>query len=198
MSAFRRKENRASYRRNFFFVTEGVASEQAYLKIVWNRLQLRERCTPRYCHRNSGIPAMLTKAREVEEGDLFKPGRGDEIWIILDHDEQSHFPEQFESLAEWEDQKPYRHVAISSPRFEFWLLLHVDEQPHRDKCKSDDYMQQRIPNFKNLPIGTTAITADRIRAAMKRALCPPMPNCRKPSVVGSGLGLLIQRLLTMA
>ena len=102
------------------------------------------------------------------------------MWIILDCDEQCHFPEQFEKLSAWENEKPYRHVAISAPRFEYWLLMHLDEHPSKEKCMSDDYMQQRIPNFKRLPIGTTAITRERIMAALERANATVSPCCEYP------------------
>ncbi|MBQ8516640.1 MAG: RloB domain-containing protein [Akkermansia sp.] len=194
MSNYRRIQDRSRYRKSFFFVTEGEASEEAYLKIVWNRLGLREYCNARFCHEKSSIPAMLATAKKVEKDTSFNPRKGDELWIILDYDEQCHFPEQFKELASWEEEKPYRHVAISSPRFEYWLLMHLDEQPSKDKCKSDDYMQQRIPNFKKLPIGTTVITQPRILTAMKRANSTAIPSCDTPSITGSGLGQLILRL----
>lgn len=195
MSNYRRIQDRCRYRKSFFFVTEGAATEEAYLKIVWNRLELREYCNARFCHEKSSIPAMLITAGKVEKDSAFNPRKGDELWIILDCDEQCHFPEQFEKLSAWENEKPYRHVAISTPRFEYWLLMHLDEHPSKEKCMSDDYMQQRIPNFKRLPIGTTAITRERIMAALERANATVSPCCEYPFKVGSGLGRLIQRLL---
>jgi len=195
MSNYRRNQGGSRYRKSFFFVTEGAATEQAYLKIVWNRLQLRERCNPRFCHEKSSIPAMLATAKKVERDSSFNPRKGDERWMILDYDEQCHFSEQFEELSAWEKEKPYRHVAISTPRFEYWLLLHLEEKPSKDKCKSNDYMQQRLPNFKNLPLGTTAITRHMILAAMERANSTEIPNCDNPSIPGSGLGQLILRLI---
>lgn len=195
MSNYRRIQDKRRYRKSFFFVTEGEASEEAYLKIVWHRLGLREYCNARFCHEKSSIPAMLATAKKVEKDRTFNPKKGDELWIILDFDEQCHFPEQFQELEAWEKEQTYRHVAISTPRFEYWLLMHLDEHPSKDKCMSSDYMQQRIPNFKKLPIGTTAITQARIIAAMERANLTAAPCCEKPSIVGSSLGLLIQRLL---
>lgn len=194
MSNYKRIQGRSRYRKSFFFVTEGEASEEAYLKIVWNRLGLREYYNARFCHEKSSIPAMLATARKVEKDTMFNPKKGDELWIILDYDEQCHFPEQYKELAAWEKEKPYRNVAISTPRFEYWLLMHLDEHPSKDKCLSDDYMQQRIPNFKKLPMGTTAITQTRILSAMERANATAIPTCDSPSITGSGLGQLILRL----
>ena len=195
MNPYRRIQDRRKYRNSFFFVTEGETSEEAYLKIVWNRLGLREYCNASYHHTKSSIPAMLATAAKVEKDSTFKPKKGDELWIILDYDEQCHFPERYEELSAWEKGKPYRHVAISTPRFEYWLLMHVDERPSKDKCMSDDYMQGKIPHFKKLPIGTTAITEPGILAAMERANAASIPSCDTPSVTGSGLGQLILRLI---
>lgn len=114
MSNYRRIQDRSRYRKSFFFVTEGAASEEAYLKIVWNRLGLREYCNARFCHEKSSIPAMLATAKKVEKDSTFNPRKGDELWIILDYDEQCHFPEQFKELAAWEDEKP-RTDMLQSP-----------------------------------------------------------------------------------
>ena len=195
MSNYRRIQDRYRYRKSFFFVTEGKASEEAYLNIVWHRLGLREYCNARFCHEKSSIPAMLATAKKIEKDRTFNPKKGDELWIILDYDEQCHFPEQFRKLADWENEKPYRHVAISTPRVEYCPLMHLDEHPNRDKYMSDDYMQQRIPHLKEVPIGTTAITQTRITSAMERANSSALPCCENPSIVGSSLGLLIQHLL---
>lgn len=195
MKSFKRIGSVASYRKNLFFVTEGETTEKAYLKIVWNRLGLREGFTPRFCHEKSSIPSMLETARKAERNSIFNAAKGDEIWIILDHDEQCHIPSQFRELAAWENAKPYRHVALSTPRFEFWLLMHVDEKPSKERCMSDDYMQQRIPHFKNLPIHSKIFSKDSILSAMKRANAGRIPTCEHASVVGSGFGRLIERLL---
>jgi hypothetical protein len=196
MSAFNRKQSRFSYRINMFFVTEGEASEKAYLSIVWNRLKLRERYNARFSHQKSSIPSLMETAQLIEKSAEFNPKRGDEIWIILDHDEQCHFPEQFEALGAWEKAKGHRHVAISTPRFEYWLLWHVEEKPTKKNALSDDYVQKLIPNFKALPQGTPSITEERIMMAMKRANASSrIPNCENPGVLGSGLGRLVERLL---
>ncbi len=195
MSNYKRIQGRINYRKSIFFVTEGEASEEAYLKIVWNKLELREYCNARFCHEKSSIPAMLATAKKLEKDKAFNPKKGDELWIILDYDEQCHFPEQFKELSTWENEKPHRHVAISTPRFEYWLLMHLDEHPSKEKCMSDDYMQQRIPNFKKLPIGTPSINRTRIIAAMERALSASVPSCEQPYIIGSSLGLLIRNLL---
>lgn len=197
MSNYRRIQDKNKYRKSFFFVTEGSASEEAYLRLVWNRLGLREYGNARFCHEKSSIPAMLATAKKIEKDSSFNPRKGDQLWIILDFDEQCHFPEQFNELATWEKEKPYRHVAISTPRFEYWLLMHFDERPSKEKCMSDDYMQQRLPNFKKLPIGTPALTRTQIKAAMERANCSAAPCCTHPSIIGSGLGQLIQQLLQL-
>lgn len=138
---------------------------------------------------------MLASVYAVEKEESFNPRRGDEIWVILDYDEQSHFPNQFAELSRWEEGGKHRHVAITTPRFEYWLLLHLEEQPNSKNCKSDDYMNDRMPGFKKLPVNTTAITQARILTAVDRAVKGTVPNCKNPSVVGSGLGWLIEHLM---
>lgn len=47
--------------------------EEAYQKIVWNRLGLREYCNARFCHEKSSIPSMLVTAKKIEKDSAFNP-----------------------------------------------------------------------------------------------------------------------------
>ena len=197
MSRFKRKQSVRPYRKNIVFVTEGESYEKAYLQIVWNRLGLREYATPRFCHDKSSIPSLIKSALAAEASPMFKASQGDEIWIILDYDKESHFESQFRELEAWESEKAYRHVVISSPRFEYWLLWHFQKQPNKEKSKSDDYVKQILPNFKSLSLYTIAITKENVLNAAEKACSGLVPSCTQPSITGSGMGRLVNRLSSL-
>ena len=197
MSRYTRRAPLWAYRRRFFFITEGEETEKSYLDIAYDRLNLRELCTFCFRHDKSSIESMLTEALKVESSTKFKPKQGDEIWIILDQDEESHPPLQLKQLSAWEKEKEYRHVVISSPRFEYWLLWHFEQRPSRANSLSDTYVCNRVPNFKKIPLASPLFNSENIQIATTRATKSQYPTCDIPNVLGSGMGVLLSRLFNL-
>ena len=197
MSRYTRRAPKWTYRRRFFFITEGEETEKSYLDIAYDKLDLREHCTFCFRHDKSSIESMLTEAKKVECSTKFKPKQGDEIWIILDQDAESHLPIQVKQLSMWEKEKEYRHVVISSPRFEYWLLLHFEQKPSRRNSLSNTYVEERIPNFKKIPRTSRTINLENMMQATERALKGQYPTCETPNILGSGMGLLLSRLFAL-
>lgn len=185
------------YKPNVVIITEGAETEEAYLRIVMRLYTLGESFNIIFVHRGSGIPDMLRAASEKRKS--FDPKQGDTEWIVLDRDAQSHTPQQFANLAAWESAFACRRVALSNPRFEYWLLLHKLEPARaRKMCMSDSRVEEFIPSFKHLPIGSTVFDRDSIRTAIKRADSEPRPTCAEVDVCGTSFVDLMHLLLPFA
>lgn len=123
--AFRRKVGTRHYKRNLIIVTEGEATEQSYLRIVSRLYMLGERFNFIFAHKDSGISNMLTAMAVASAAtEDFKPERRDAKWIVLDRDAESHLTKQLADLQAWEEAEECCHVAMTTPRFEYRLLLH--------------------------------------------------------------------------
>ena len=114
------------------------------------------------------IPALLKSAQDIQG----QPG--DEIWIVLDRDEGNRKDEkQWKDLARWEKESSNHHVAISNPRFEYWLLFHFEEAPKKEDAKSDFYFVKKgyflkYDRKKRVPSNKEKINLNTLNLAIKR------------------------------
>ncbi|MFZ1730537.1 MAG: RloB family protein [Bacteroidota bacterium] len=65
----------------------------------------------------------------LQRMDTYLKGRrlrqNDKAWLVIDTDDWE--PEQIQYLHAWAQQDPKRGLAVSNPKFEYWLLLHFEE-----------------------------------------------------------------------
>ncbi len=128
---FRRMQGRASGK-VIYVVPEGELTERSYIDHIVDLLadELLDVNIKYQNPKNTTIPALLKAAQNIQK----QPG--DEIWIVLDRDEGNRKEEkQWKDLAGWEKESSNHHVAISNPRFEYWLLFHFEETPKKRRCK---------------------------------------------------------------
>ncbi len=183
------------YRRVVYFITEGEKTERAYLEHVKKIFNLNQKYRFSYKHNQSDIASMLRLAKETENSDSFKKTK-DKLWILLDRDSDNHTSKQLSILSQWlNSPNNYKYVAISTPCFEYWLLLHFEEKPSVKNCKSNSYMSSIIPNYKTLPISSPIFTQKTITTAIKRASKNP-PSITNPDIIGSSMGILINSLIS--
>lgn len=197
MSRFSRSRRNLPYRRTIVFLTEGEKTEECYLRLAARLLELREACNMSFPFHSTDVTQLLDQAVREEKSRTFNPDLGDEVWVVLDRDEYCHLANHFRDLNAWEQGRKHRRSAISTPRFEYWLLLHVMPHPTKSQALSDSFVAARIPNFKHLPLGTTIFSPEDIKAAMNRAINANSPTPANPDQIGTGMGLLIQHLLDL-
>ena len=68
------------------------------------------------------------------------------------------------------------HIAISVPRFEYWLLCHFEDSPSRSHSLHDTYVAQYLPGYdrrKYLDRNRSRITLQSIRHAIRVASRSP-------------------------
>ena len=191
-----RKQKSKEYRKRFLIVHEGLATEREYINHVKGVYGIARKChIETHSPKHSSISAMVQKIKQVGEG----AEADDELWVVLDRDAQTHKTEQFVELAAWEQERELNAVALSTPRFEYWLLLHVMENPHAEKAKKDNYVAEYLPGFsKDLSACKGLFTKEAVQQAILRAERRGVPTCRMPDIVGSGMGRLVRAVLTKA
>lgn len=181
------------YRRNFIIVPEGEKTEKSYLQHVHRELDIRT-CNLIFARTGGSIRSLIKCAEKNEK--KVKPESGDTIWIVLDYDPESHFPEQFVELAAWENKKNYHHVAISSPRFEIWLLMHTMSLSDAKKIvDSDSAVEQILPGFKQFTRCKHRFDKATILSAVERARKSQYPTSESPNIPGSGMPNLLNDML---
>lgn len=171
-----RSTKRRSYKKVYYIVTEGKTTEPSYFRIVGSYMPddawIAVSCRPAD---KSSIPSIMEKARSTALQNIHEK---DEVWVVVDQDLASHPVHQFAKLMEWENQSPKYHVAISAPRFEYWLLCHFEDSPSRSNSMHDAYVAQYLPGYdrrKDLDRHGSRITVQSIRHAIKVA--SRFPQC---------------------
>lgn len=185
----KRKTREREYLQRILIVHEGEETENKYIQHVKYLYGIERKCRIEMYHpKHTSISAMIQKMNQeagyVDSRDCF--------WIVLDRDEGNHKLDQFEELAQWEKDSSQHHVAISTPRFEYWLLLHVMEHPSGVSAKADNYVEQHIPGYtKDLRNCFGVFTKNSVDQAIERAETQGVPTCIAPDKVGSGVGRML-------
>lgn len=180
------------YRRRLLIIPEGEKTEKAYLLHAKNILDAQS-CNLLFPSVRESIPSLIECARKVCH--QINSRRGDAVWIVLDHDPVSHTNAQFHSLAAWEKLSTAHHVALSSPRFELWLLLHFKPLAQAKKIASSDHaIQKIIPGFKQFNRCRHLFTKETILTAIQRAQQSSHPTASDPAIPGSAIFLLLDSM----
>ncbi len=182
----------------YYIIPEGDESEVNYLKYLqkkgWLKADINLSCKQ---PKARNIDKFLERAREYEE----RANEGNYIWIILDRDDETHMIPQLKELGKWQEEHENHRVALTTPRFEYWMLLHVGES-HAEAAKHspihatlpNNYPNKYVLEDKALTYLKTRLThVSTVRDAMSK--CKNRPSCSKPDVIGSGMVELLEQIL---
>ena len=94
---------------------------------------------------------------------------GDELWLVVDVDQWTD--EQLMDLFTWAKEakaEVARGVAVTNPKFEYWLLLHFEDNPPSTCRACCEHLNRYLPNYdKSIPAG--AFNVENVRMAIERA-----------------------------
>ena len=189
-----RSSKRRSYKKVYYIVTEGKTTEPSYFKIVDGYMPddgIAISCHPAD---KSSIPSILEKAKSLSAQ---KSQEKDEVWVVADQDLDSHLAHQFAKLMDWGNLSPKHHIAISAPRFEYWLLCHFENAPTKSNAMHDVYVAQYLPGYdrkKDLDRHKGKITIQSIQHAIKVASKSPLSSFNS-TCPGSDVWRLVQAIL---
>lgn len=179
-----------------YVITEGQNTEPSYLENIKSQLKNKLNAHIKIeSAKHSSISYLLKKAKTYE------PEEEDELWIVLDRDEGFHNALGYKELAEWEQESEQHHVALSNPRFEYWLLLHFEENPSPSDAKRESYLEEKgyipgyVKNGKKIS-GNFLIPLDRVCLATKRAEASDFPTPQHPGTIGSGMHPLMRSIFS--
>lgn len=194
-----RRNPESEYKSFTFVVVEGDGiAERGYLTVAGKYLPAKSKGRlkrPRKT-KHSSIQAMLKHASELGNR------RGDEVWLMLDVDDHN-VPDKngkraLDLVEEWRNKGGGHRVALSTPRFEHWLLLHFQEyQPRPDDNDLERLLKKWLPQYSGHgtpeAIYEKGIALGHIQEAMKRGRklgLPCMPTHPRFESVGHLLSSL--------
>ncbi|CAI3958209.1 unnamed protein product [Commensalibacter communis] len=128
MARFQNKRKTANreYRKTFHILWEGRVTEKEYFEWIGRKTGIVIRSIKKSNDDTTSCKKLLNLAEKylVNHKDDIK--RGDEIWIIIDQDNRNETDPYLDQLIGWQDPTRKYFVAVSDPKFEYWLLLHFE------------------------------------------------------------------------
>lgn len=175
-------------RKLFLVASEGDVTEELYFKALNANVTVDIKPIPSKNRSNpKGVLANLLKDNRSLE-------KGDERWIVIDKDSWSD--EELKHVFDFCKAKGIG-MAVSTPQFEFWLLLHFENgNGANTKKKCLERLNKYIPGFserkKTIPPKMMELVPDAIKHA-KQKDAPPTPDW--PRRVGSTVYRLVESIL---
>ena len=104
----------------------------------------------------------------------------DEAWIVIDTDQWTD--DQFDNIQKWATQDAsgiHRDVAISNPKFEYWLLLHFEDVKGGEAAeKCAERLKKHLSKYKK-GIDKSKFDEKKIKTAINRARTRDENYCKR-------------------
>src|ERR1035437_1206134 len=150
-SAFVRSSPERSYRKLFVIGTEGRVTERTYFLMV-KRLYADTNCVLEFSRTSSSNCSNPHEVLESVKRWIKDNGplrEHDEAWLVVDKDTWTE--EQLNELHSWVSKAAKgrfkRDLALSDPKFEYWLLLHFENAGVRSSRECTDKLKRHLPYY---------------------------------------------------
>ena len=189
---FERPLGERRYRKLFIIAAEGTKTEPQYFALLNNfNAVIKVSCLK---SRNDSAPLQVLarmKKHLKEKGFT----QSDEAWLVIDKDQWTD--NQLQLLLNWSQQEDNYGFALSNPKFEYWLLLHFENNPGitgPQDCSK--LLNQHCPGYDK-SIRGSLFSPDRINDAIQRAKQKDTPPCDDwPKTFGSTVYRLVEKIRT--
>lgn len=188
---FKGKLGDRNYKKLFVLSVEGKKTEPGYFSALHNqktviKIQLLK-------GKNKSAPKqVLNRIRDFLKQEGLK--KNDDAWIVIDKDNWKE--EDLTLLHNWSQESENHGLALSNPKFEYWLLLHFedgDDVVNSTVCSRR--LKAYLPNFHKC-LDTSKITPDMVLKAIERAKNKDIPPCQDwPRTTGTTVYRLVEKII---
>jgi hypothetical protein len=189
---FTRKTGTRRYRKLFLVAAEGRETERIYFEMLDSRTPAIVKVKPIRSTSASSPDKVLARMKKQLLKESLR--EGDEAWLVVDKDQWSDA--QLKNLHEWSLNDKRHELAVSNPKFEFWLLLHFENGSGVATSRQcSERLNRHWPDYAK-SFASPKITAEMIEDAVRRAAERDKPPCEDwPRSTGTTVYRLIQRIL---
>ena len=160
------------YRRLFIIAVEGAITEPQYFSLFTDHNStIKVKCLSDV-HKSSP-PKVLDRMRRSLKEENLKPK--DEAWVVVDKDQWQD--EQLMKLFTWSQEKKNYGMALSNPKFEYWLLLHFEDGAGIESSAECDTRLQKYISDYDKRIEKRKFSLEMIEKAIVRARNRDYPPC---------------------
>lgn len=189
--AFRRPLGERRYRKLFVLALEGTKTEPQYFGIFNNQNSVIWVKCVKGNHRSSPT-YVLKRMKDYLQQEALRDS--DSAWLVVDKD--SWPDEQLARLHAWSEGSDAYGLAVSNPKFEYWLLLHFEEGTGTRASRAcSERLKSHLPNYDK-GVNARDFPPARIRDAVRRAKGRDVPPCNDwPRTAGTTVYRLVEELL---
>ncbi len=178
---FQRPQGERRYRKLFVIAVEGVKTEPQYFAIFNDQQSvIQVKCLKG--NLKSSPPQVLKRMEDHLRRERLRIS--DEAWLVVDKDQWTD--KQLARLHDWAQASDNYGLALSNPKFEYWLLLHFEDG---DDIASSQDCNDRLKRYLrgyDKGINARKIKPDQIKQAIRRARLRDDPPCADwPRSLGS-------------
>lgn len=189
---FRRSLGTRRYNKIFIVAAEGDKTELQYFRMLnsINNSVIHFKCL-KNIHGSSPKQILKLMRDHIKAKGLDKR---DEAWLVVDKD---CWPEdQLNALIKWTKEKENYYLALSNPKFEYWLLLHFEDgRGIKSSRHCSEKLKVHLPRY-NKDIQESKIKP-RIPEAVSRAKKQDTPRCRTwPKKNGTTVYRLVEHVFS--
>lgn len=180
------------YKRLFLIATEGNKTEPQYFALLNEEVVLVQVQVIKGQHDSAPKHVLNRMEEHLRKQRLVA---GDEAWLVIDKDQWTQ--EQIGALDDWTQLHANRALAVSNPKFEFWLLLHFEDGAGvstPQDCKQR--LKRYLPDYDK-GFSPTQISMVQVHQAIARAKRRDQPPCADwPRMAGaSTVYRLVEKIL---
>jgi hypothetical protein len=179
------------YRKMFVLATEGAKTEPLYFNMFNNdNTVIHVKCLKG--NRQNSPGQVLKRMNDYLKTNRLKSK--DEAWLIVDRDQW--LEDQLIQLHEWSQTNSRHGLAVSNPKFEYWLLLHFEDGTGITSSRQcTDRLKRYLPHFEKSHVETDKLRPG-IHEATRRARLKDAPPCTDwPRITGTTVYRLVEKLI---
>ena len=195
---YARGKDSRTYKPRFVIVAEGRVTERQYFNCFNRFRDLSERvvvdCKREKDSTSSPGGVLKTMQRHLKDDGF---GASDHAWLVVDKDKWKDT--QINELYQWSTDQKNFGLALSNPKFEYWLLLHFEEvKGTLSSSQCCRRLARHIPDY-NKRVPCHKISLSCIQQAVDRAKKRDIsPSSKWPQDTGSTVYRLVSLILPMA
>jgi len=156
--------------KTFHIFTEGKNTEPSYFALLQTLCKKVNICVDRGNTKTQPYQVLERAQNFIDKHSAYEKGK-DDVWVVVDIDGKPK--SSFKKLHEWEDtNNKYWRVALSCPKFEFWLFLHYEpHKSHLSAKQCEAKLKKHLPaNYKHgSSLPAAFCNLEKVEAAITRA-----------------------------
>ncbi len=179
----------------FLIATEGARTEPQYFALFKEFDRISSVVHVNCIRKSSGAssPQYVLRAMKKHLSEIGLRNTG-EAWLVVDRDKWEE--EDIAVLFAWSQENENYGIALSNPKFEYWLLLHFENATTGLSSKQcSNRLRSHLPKYDGR-LRSSQINLASINMAVKRARKQDNPPCDTwPTTTGTTVYRLVERIL---